>query len=227
MKILITSGGTTEPIDSVRGITNHATGSLGATIANLFLSQGHSVTLVTTQAAKKPINHPNLQTVLITNVASLMTTLEELVPKHDVMIHSMAVSDYTPVYMTDIEELNEASSVEALLNKSNTDKKISSASETQVLFLKKTPKVIRHIKSWHPNIILVGFKLLVDVSKDELIKVARKSLTDNQADYILANDLTTITPEQHLAYLVDGTTATMAITKDDIAQLILERVTND
>lgn len=227
MKILITSGGTTESIDSVRSITNHATGTLGATIADVFLTQGHSVTLVTTQAAKKPKNHPNLQTVLITNVASLMTTLEELVPQHDVMIHSMAVSDYTPVYMTEIEELKGASSIEELLNKSNTDKKISSASETQVLFLKKTPKVISYIKSWHPNIILVGFKLLVDVSKDELIDVARKSLIANHADYILANDLTNISPEQHRAYLVDGTTATLVTTKEEIAHFILERVTND
>lgn len=36
MKILITSGGTTEAIDSVRGITNHATGKLGKSIADLF-----------------------------------------------------------------------------------------------------------------------------------------------------------------------------------------------
>ncbi|MBK8156162.1 MAG: hypothetical protein IPK55_09075 [Streptococcus sp.] len=36
MKILITSGGTTEKIDSVRGITNHATGTLGKYIAEAF-----------------------------------------------------------------------------------------------------------------------------------------------------------------------------------------------
>ena len=40
MKILITSGGTTEKIDSVRGITNHATGSLGKYIAEIFLQNG-------------------------------------------------------------------------------------------------------------------------------------------------------------------------------------------
>ena len=36
MKILITSGGTTEKIDAVRGITNHSTGYLGKEIAELF-----------------------------------------------------------------------------------------------------------------------------------------------------------------------------------------------
>ena len=40
MKILITSGGTTEKIDDVRGITNHSTGYLGKEIAELFLAKG-------------------------------------------------------------------------------------------------------------------------------------------------------------------------------------------
>ena len=54
MKILITSGGTTEKIDDVRGITNHSTGYLGKEIAELFLAKGHQVTLVTVKTAVKP-----------------------------------------------------------------------------------------------------------------------------------------------------------------------------
>ena len=54
MKILITSGGTTEKIDAVRGITNHSTGYLGKEIAELFLAKSHQVTLVTTKTAVKP-----------------------------------------------------------------------------------------------------------------------------------------------------------------------------
>ena len=41
MKVLITSGGTTEPIDNVRGISNFATGSLGKVTAEKFLNAGH------------------------------------------------------------------------------------------------------------------------------------------------------------------------------------------
>ncbi|HBC90535.1 MAG TPA: phosphopantothenate--cysteine ligase, partial [Lactococcus sp.] len=46
MKILITAGGTTEPIDTVRGITNFATGSLGKFTAEEFLEHGHHVILL-------------------------------------------------------------------------------------------------------------------------------------------------------------------------------------
>ena len=226
MKILITSGGTTEKIDSVRGITNHATGTLGKYIAETFLEKGYQVTLVTTKEAVKPVDHPLLTVHTITNVDSLLSTLEPLVKTHDVFIHSMAVSDYTPVYMTDLNEVEQAEHVSDLLNRQNTESKISSKEDYQVLFLKKTPKVISLVKTWNPDICLIGFKLLVNVSKDELFAVARESLQKNKARYILANDLTEIKGDKHHAYLLDESHVYEADTKKAIANLIFERVTN-
>lgn len=227
MKILITSGGTTESIDTVRGITNHSTGTLGKYISEKFLAQGHQVSLVTTKSAVKPQEHDNLDIYVISNVDSLIKTIEPLVKSHDVLIHSMAVSDYTPVYMTDLDEVKQRKDIAQLLTKENKETKISSKSDYQVLFLKKTPKVISLVKNWNPNIQLIGFKLLVGVSKDELFAVARESLVKNQARYILANDLTEINPNQHHAYLLDADNAFETWTKADIAQLIFEKVTHD
>ena len=226
MKILITSGGTTEKIDSVRGITNHATGTLGKYIAEAFLEKGYQVTLVTTKEAVKPKDHPLLTVQIITNVDSLLSTLEPLVKTHDVFIHSMAVSDYTPVYMTDLNEVEQAEHVSDLLNRQNTESKISSKEDYQVLFMKKTPKVISLVKTWNPDICLIGFKLLVNVSKDELFTVARESLQKNKACYILANDLTEIKGDKHYAYLLDESHVYEADTKKAIANLIFERVIN-
>ncbi|MBJ7540950.1 phosphopantothenate--cysteine ligase [Streptococcus sp. SL1232] len=226
MKILITSGGTTEKIDSVRGITNHATGSLGKHIAEIFLEKGYQVTLVTTKQAVKPNEHPLLTVHTITNVESLLTTLEPLVKNHDVFIHSMAVSDYTPVYMTGLSEVESAHRVSDLLQRHNTETKISSKEDYQVLFLKKTPKVISLVKTWNPDIALIGFKLLVGVSKEELFAVARESLQKNKARYIVANDLTEIDGNHHHAYMLDESNVYEADTKESIASLIFERVTN-
>ncbi len=58
MKILVTSGGTSEAIDSVRSITNHSTGHLGKIITETLLSAGHEVCLITTKRALKPEPHP-------------------------------------------------------------------------------------------------------------------------------------------------------------------------
>lgn len=226
MKILITSGGTREAIDRVRSITNHSTGQLGKQIAEIFLEAGHQVSLVTTSSAVKPDRHPCLTITEISNVASLTDALEPLVKSHDVLIHSMAVSDYSPLYMTGIEKVAQATNIYDLLQKTNTVGKVSSTDEYQVLFLKKTPKVISLVKEWNPDIQLIGFKLLVGVSQEELITTARASLEKNRADYILANDLLDIKEGQHRAYLVSKNSHVQIENKTQIAELIFQAVTN-
>ena len=220
MNILITSGGTSEKIDRIRSITNHSTGRLGKIIAETFLDKGDQVTLVTTPKAVRPAAHPNLTIAQIENVAELLETLEPLVHTHDVLIHAMAVSDYTPVYMTGFEAVAASPDMTEFLNKTNSESKISSQDDVQVLFLKKTPKIISLVKKWNPAIRLIGFKLLVNVTKEELLKPARASLIKNQAEIIVANDLTEISNQEHKAYLVGKETVTQAQSKEEIAQLL-------
>lgn len=193
-------------------------------MAELFLKNGHQVTLVTTKSAVKPDAQAGLNIKLVSDVASLQETLEPLVKSHQVLIHSMAVSDYRPVYMTDLAELQTTKDFSQLLNKKNSETKISSAADNQVLFLKKNPKIISLVKEWNPDIRLIGFKLLVDVPKEELWEVARSSLKRNQAELIVANDLLDINEDQHLGYLVDENTQEPALTKQEIAQKIYERI---
>lgn len=224
MKLLITSGGTSEKIDQVRSITNHSTGKLGALIADSFLAQGDQVTLITTQNAIKPAAHPNLTIQIIENVQKLFEMMKPLVKTHDVLIHSMAVSDYTPIYMTGFEQITTSQDLTEFLNKTNKQSKISSKDNYQVLFLKQTPKIISQVKKWNPNIRLIGFKLLVDVSKEELLTVARASLTKNQAEIIVANDLSDISDNQHHAYLVKINSVIKADTKEEIAQQLVTHI---
>ena len=226
MNILITSGGTSEKIDRVRSITNHSTGRLGKIIAETLLDKGDQVTLVTTPKAVRPAAHPNLTIVQIENVAELLESLKPLVHTHDVLIHAMAVSDYTPVYMTGLEAVAASPDMTEFLNKTNSESKISSQDDVQVLFLKKTPKIISLVKKWNPDIRLIGFKLLVNVTKEELLKTARASLIKNQAEIIVANDLTEISNQEHSAYLVGKDTVIQAQSKEEIAQLLYLRIHN-
>ena len=224
MKILVTSGGTSEAIDSVRSITNHSTGRLGRIITETLLAAGHEVCLITTKRAVKPEAHPHLTIREIKNTNDLLVVMQELVKDYQVLVHSMAVSDYTPVYMTGLEEVQASSNLEEFLNKQNKESKISSTDEVQVLFLKKTPKIISLVKEWNPAIHLIGFKLLVDVSEDYLIEIARQSLIKNRADLIIANDLTQISANQHRAIFVEKEHLQTVQTKEEIASLLLEKI---
>lgn len=223
MQILITSGGTTEKIDDVRGITNFATGRLGKNIAERFLTANHKVVILAGKGAVLPSEHPHLTIISVTDVTDLAAKLEIWVPKSDVLVHSMAVSDYTPLYMTDFETVAQSDDLAQFLSLTNTQPKIASQSDYQILFLKKTPKLISLIKTLNPDIILVGFKLLVDVPSAHLISVARASLVNNQADFILANDLTEISPTRHHAWLVSSDHLLEAQTKGEIADLIVKK----
>ena len=136
----------------------------------------------------------------------------------------MAVSDYTPIYMTGFEQITASQDLTEFLNKTNDQGKISSKDEYQVLFLKQTPKIISQVKKWNPNIRLIGFKLLVEVSKEKLLAVARASLVKNQAEIIVANDLDHISNHQHHAYLVKQDSVIEATTKEEIAQLLLTHI---
>lgn len=224
MHILITSGGTSEAIDSVRSITNHSTGSLGKILAEMALTKGHQVTLITTPTALKPDPHPHLRLLLVKNVEELLAQMKTEVPHHQVLIHAMAVSDYTPVYMTGLEEVEKTQDLHSFIHRENQEAKISSKEEYQVLFLKKNPKIISLVKEWNPAIQLIGFKLLVDVSSAELIQVARESLVKNHASMIVANDLTKIHNGQHQAYLVTDDQVLEASTKAEIAEAILNHL---
>ena len=224
MKILVTSGGTSEAIDRVRSITNHSTGRLGKVITETLLKAGHQVCLITTRQALKPELHPNLTMIEIQNTSDLLQEMKRIVPDYQVLIHSMAVSDYSPVYMTGLDQVQASQDLSEFLHKKNMETKISSKDEVQVLFLKKNPKIISLVKEWNPSIHLIGFKLLVDVTKEHLIQIARESLEKNQADIIVANDLTQINAEQHIAYLVEKASFQTASSKQEIADLLLKKI---
>lgn len=249
MNILITAGGTSEKIDNVRSITNHSTGRLGKAIGEAFLNNGHQVTYVTTPQAVRPSKQANLDILEIETTKELESALLEQFQHHtfDSIIHSMAVSDFTTETtlsedlfieklaaklteadaLTDLADLTEAlyHSLDEIGQTIQQEKKIPSGTDRLLLFLKKNPKIIAMLKEKQPQAILVGFKLLVGVSTDELLRVGQAILAKNHCDFVLANDLEDIHGEQHKAMLIDATgQIESAQTKNDIAQLIASKV---
>lgn len=245
MRILITAGGTAEKIDQVRSITNHSSGSLGVELAKAALQKGTiTVDYVWAKGALLPPKDPRITLYPVADTADLEKTMAQLLQAHtyDAVIHAMAVSDFTPEIAATQEDFIQGMNtwlatkkdanftaedvsdlLRAILEESQSATKLSSKTEHLFMVLKQTPKVIGRIKALQPETQLVGFKLLVDVSSTELLTVARAALEKNQADYVLANDLTSIHGGQHHGYLLDkkGIVAE-ANTKAEIAHLILD-----
>ena len=165
-KILISLGGTYEPIDSVRGITNKSSGKMGLALAKEAYIRGADLTLV---VAKVSVEIPSVFDVIRVETSSEMNdAILKLVPDFDIFISAAAVSDF---------EFRKKS-----------DKKIDSSSSL-FLNLKPTTKIIRQIKEINPDIFLVGFKAEFNISKDEIIECARRQIRDAGTDLVIANDI--------------------------------------
>lgn len=251
MNILITAGGTSEAIDSVRNLTNHATGSLGKVIAETL--EGHVEHIFYVHGPKAVLpTISNITFFPISSVRDLEQTMKQILTTQtiDSVIHSMAVSDYELDYTTseknlakqlanviatsqatsqkELEVLIEQTLTSGKLASKTTEKKIRSTSEQLIIALKKAPKVIHSIKQWQPSTQLIGFKLLVDVSETDLLKAAIDSIQKNHADYIVANDLNNISSTQHQAIIVskDGIQKRCQ-TKQEIANDLLTIITQE
>jgi phosphopantothenate-cysteine ligase len=110
--------------------------------------------------------------------------------------------------------------------KVNDDTKISSYEPNLTVKLGLTPKLISHLKEWFPGAILVGFKLLENVTKEHIIEVATKLCNKNDMDYIIANDLHDLRQGKHISYLCnkDGYCNFDFHSPDDIANKIISFV---
>ena len=165
-KILISLGGTYEPIDSVRGITNKSSGKMGLALAKEAYIRGADLTLV---VANVSVEIPSVFNVIRVETSQQMNDeILKLIPTFDIFISAAAVSDF---------EFRKKS-----------DKKIDSSSSL-FLNLKPTTKIIRQIKQINPDIFLVGFKAEFNISKSEIIECARKQITDAGTDLVIANDI--------------------------------------
>lgn len=98
-KVLVTAGGTREPIDPVRYIGNRSSGRQGAAVAKAALDRGASVTLIiaNSQLSSDEIGELDSVEILAVETALQMHTLiEEHFPKIDILVMSAAVADARP-----------------------------------------------------------------------------------------------------------------------------------
>lgn len=204
MKVLLTSGGTRAKIDDVRHVGNMSSGTFGNHICNALLDAGHEVVFLYAKGSKCPhelrvnlgkhapvFTQTNLQEdieffdkheFLYTPISyddfeDYAKKLKDLLAdKPDVVILAAAVSDYIP---------------------QKSEGKISSEFSTLDIHMIKAPKLINFVKDISPDSFLVGFKLLVNSTGDELIAAMEKQVQKTGADLVVGNDLRDIKANQH------------------------------
>src|SRR3954451_7290185 len=99
LRVLVTAGGTREPIDSVRYVGNRSSGRMGVAIAAEAARRGADVTVVAANVALDPPD--GIRVLPVTTAAELEAAAREAFPSCDVLIMAAAVADFRPAGTVD------------------------------------------------------------------------------------------------------------------------------
>jgi len=201
-RIVVTAGGTQEPIDPVRHIGNRSSGKMGYALAEAARDRGAVVSLITAPASlPEPVG---MEVVPVKTAAEMKEAVAKAVAQADVLIMAAAVADYQP--------------------RSVAGAKIKKDSPSLTLELVRTPDILAEVKG---NFIRVGFA----AESEDIVANARQKLEKKQLDIIVANDITdadsgfgTDTNEVTLISRDGKEESLPLLTKREVADKILDRV---
>ncbi|HUD18839.1 MAG TPA: bifunctional phosphopantothenoylcysteine decarboxylase/phosphopantothenate--cysteine ligase CoaBC [Patescibacteria group bacterium] len=209
--VLVTAGGTVEPIDDVRVITNKSSGKMGVAIAESAMRCGASVILLRSETAVS--SRLGLNEYLFDTAASLKQLLTQHLPKTDICVHAAAVSDFTVKH--------------TIQGKSSSDKPLSLELEPQM-------KILDNIKTINPKLFLVAFKAEYNLRPNDLVTISQERLKQAHADMIVANDIGIegqgFASDYNEVYVIDKGGRAVHIersTKSDIADRIVELIASE
>jgi len=160
-RIIVTAGGTQEPIDPVRHIGNRSSGKMGYTLAEAARDRGAKVTLISAPAS---LPQPaGVDFVQVSTAIQMKEAVTKATAQADALIMAAAVADYQPKHVAKT--------------------KIKKDSPSLTLELIRTPDILAETKG---NFIKVGFA----AESEDMIANARQKLEKKGLDLIVANDIT-------------------------------------
>lgn len=183
VEVLITAGGTSEPIDDVRRVTNISSGRLGHALARHYARLGWlDIELMCPDSTMERfgdiegVRHTPFRTTDDLRSAIAAKTSASLI------YHSAAVSDYAPLQH---------------------DGKIDSRSHDELTIrMQKLPKLLASMREqFGEKTTIVGFKLLSHVHPLQLLWSAGQQINANKLDYCVANRLEDIQAESRCVYV--------------------------
>ena len=170
-RVVVTAGGTREPLDPVRVLTNRSSGKQGYALAQAALDAGADVTLISTVSELPTPVGATL--VAVETAAQMRDAVLERVVGADALLMAAAVADYRPA--------------EAAAHRL---KKSGAAAETRTLTLVRTPDILSEVGEQRPHSgwprVVVGFA----AESEDLLRNAQEKLQRKRLDLIVANDIT-------------------------------------
>lgn len=182
LRVLVTSGGTAEPIDGVRVLTNTSTGRTGALIADHLARGGHEVILLRARVAVAAA--AGCQEETFSTFAELDAALTRLLGHgdFDAVVHAAAVGDFGIEAVVAGDEAGPPGGA-----------KLESGPAPVLIRLQPHPKLVNTLRkrSRNPRMLVVAFKLTVGADAAAAQAAVAALLDHSGADLVVHNDLAT------------------------------------
>jgi phosphopantothenoylcysteine decarboxylase/phosphopantothenate--cysteine ligase len=208
-RVVVTAGGTREPIDPVRLITNRSSGKMGYALALSARDRGAQVTLIATLT---PWPEPlGVEVVRVETALQMRQAVLDALPGSDALVMAAAVADYRP--------------------ETAAQQKIKKGEESLTLRLVRNPDILAEVAgereaTGHPRVV-VGFA----AETANLLENARAKLEKKRLDLIVANDVSAAdsgfavdTNRVTLLSADGGVEALPLLSKAEVAERVMDKV---
>jgi phosphopantothenoylcysteine decarboxylase/phosphopantothenate--cysteine ligase len=201
--VVVTAGGTQEPLDPVRYIGNRSSGKMGYAIAEAAYFAGAEVTLISGPVALAPPHGVRL--VRAGTAREMERAVRAAVEGADALVMAAAVADYAPLEVF--------------------EQKIKKAGQHLTVTLGRNPDILGNLADLDlPGLVRVGFA----AETQDLLENAREKLVKKKLDLIVANDAAaSIGAEESALTLMraDGSVERLpTLPKERSARVIVERL---
>ena len=201
-RVVVTAGGTREPLDPIRFLGNRSSGQMGYALARAARDQGAQVTLITTASLATLFG---VQHVAVETATQMRDACLEEVARADLLLMAAAVADYRPA-------------VEAM-------HKIKKGQEGLTLELVRTPDILAEIGAVRrDDQVIVGFA----AETENLVDNAQDKLQRKRLDLIVANDARQAmgaSMNEVILIGADGVVQELPLLpKEEVAEKVLDRV---
>jgi len=168
-RVLISAGGTREPLDPVRFLGNRSSGKQGLALARVAAARGADVTLV---AANMDLPSPSgARMIAVSTAEQMRVEMQREAKQADVVVMAAAVADFRPTVVSD-------------------GKIKKGASDPEPVALTRNPDILRElVADRHPGQVLVGFAAETGDANGTVLKHGTAKLAAKGVDLLVVNEV--------------------------------------
>ncbi len=177
MRVIVTCGPSSEPIDAVRRITNFSTGELGILLANALTAAGHKVICCKGASATCHIPLDCAEAHAFETNDDVLALLRAVPNRESIgaIFHAAALADFR------VKGVALADGTQASASK------ISSRSGELTLTLEPATKLISELRPLFPASKIIGWKYQLDGTRDDAIRKAREQIAEAHSNACIVN----------------------------------------